>query len=188
MKLEKGGAGKNPASEQPILTEITLSDLRDYKAEMEESNKKAKLLDKEQQAQEKKKRGRDWRGGYLMAMVILNANNASVIALQKERDDWFLAFQNRGEVLENSEAMTTLQKQLSEKGMERENKLRAEHTMKVAQYIEVLTLFKKYPDALLKMTAENATAEDIVLEFDRIFEENKNYKENKKKAIIVKSN
>lgn len=145
---------------QPVLEEINLKDLRDYKAEMEEANEKMKLLDKEQQREAKTKRGRNWRGGYLMAMVILNANNESIIQLQKERDDWFLAYQNRGDLLGNAQDMVDIQTGLSHKGMERENELKQEHQREIRKYQEVLTLLKRFPDTLYGM--ENNSPEEII--------------------------
>lgn len=154
---------------QPVLTEINLKDLKDYKKDMEEENQKMKLLDKEQQRQAKTKRGRNWRGGYLMAMLILNANNASIVALQKERDDWFLAFQSRGELLNNAQDMVDIQTGLSHKGMERENELKQEHQRETRKYLEVLTLLKQYPDTLLRMIGEAEDSEKIVEALSKIY-------------------
>lgn len=142
------------------LSDVTLQDLKDYQKDMEESNIKMRLLDKDMQQQAKTNRGRNWRGGYLMAMVILNANNESVRILQKERDDWFLAYQNRGELLVNAQSMVDIQTDLSGKGMTRENELTHEHQREIKKYLEVLTLLKKFPDTLKAM--EGQPPEEII--------------------------
>lgn len=169
MKVEKGGQNGKGLVKQPVLNEIMLSDLKDYKKDMEAENIKMKLLDKEQQRAAKTARGRDWRGGYLMAMVILNANNTSIIALQKERDQWFLEWKRMIQVAENSDKLKDIQKGLSEKGMTRENELKQEYQRKERKYLEVLTLFKQYPDTLMKMLGEGAEPEAIVEALSKIF-------------------
>lgn len=158
------------------LSEITLKDLKDYTKEMEEFNRKMKLLDKDGQNQAKKERGRNWRGGYLMAMVILNANNSSILALQKERDNWFLAAQKMEEITKNAESMVNIQTNLSQNGMTRENELKHEHQQEVRKYLEVLTLLKQFPDRLQVMLQNKKTDEEIVKELQIIAKTIKNSK------------
>lgn len=163
MKAVKGGSQNGKPKglvKQPVLTKVNLQDLHDYKADMEAENIKMKLLDKQGQKEAQTKRGRNWRGGYLMAMIILNANNASVTALQKERDHWFLEWERMCKVAENSDDLMGIQKGLSEKGMTRENELKHAHQGEIRKYLEVLTLLKQFPDMLERM--KDNTPEEIV--------------------------
>lgn len=172
MKASKGGGSNGKAKglvKHPVMTQISLSDLKDYQKEMNAFNLKMKLLDKDQQKQAKTARGRDWRGGYLMAMVILNANNESIRVLQKERDHWFTQWEQRGELLNNAQLMVDMQKGLSEKGMTRENALKHEHQAEVKKLLEVLTLLKQYPDKLTELLKALTPAVEIVQAMEKIF-------------------
>lgn len=154
---------------------VTKDGLRDYVKEQEAVNAKTALI----RAEEKNDKGHSYRALLDVAMLILNANNESVRVLQKERDDWYKAWANRGELLENAQKMVDIQTGLSNTGLEKQNEIKREHQLEIRKYLEVLTLLKRFPDKLKELLEKDENDANIVAEMVVISESMKNQKKSK---------